>query len=118
MKVQMKDRQIPRRGDGYPAFERLIDRYLGDHDQPDRQIDDKALLAIFTPAEIVELVNRALYQLEYQKTAHGKYQQRQRDFQAPVKLALRELFPGVSWIKATPEQVKLAMEKAYPKEGK
>src|SRR5271166_1209031 len=103
MKVALRDRKIPVRPDGYPDFQTLTGG--GDH----------SVQAVFTDAEAVELVNRALYQLDYQKVAHAKYQQRQRDFQAPIKLALKELFPSVSWLKATPEQVQQAMERAYPK---
>jgi len=116
MKVQMKDRKIPTRPDGYPDFKQLYtivnspDEWTVAH-----QAHGNDVLAVFTPGEVVELVNRALYQMDYQKTAHAKYQQRQRDFQAPIKQALKELFPGVSWIKATPEQIQAAMEKAYPK---
>lgn len=107
MKVQMKERKIPKRADGYPNFTRL-----GCLVENGGKVDD--LFNVFTEAEIVELVNRALYQLDYQKTAHQKYQQRQRDWQAPVKAALKQLFPGTSWIKATPEQIEQAVKVAYP----
>jgi hypothetical protein len=121
MKVTMKDRKIPLRKDGYPDFDRL--NYQGSSDDEVAAARQKnnskpSLLDVFTPVEVVELVNRALYQLDYQKTAHQKYQQRQRDFQAPIKAKLKELFPSVSWLKATPEQIQQAMEEVYPKEEK
>jgi hypothetical protein len=110
MKVQLKGRVIPLRADGYPNF-----TSLDENDARDGELKSDSVLSVFSPAEVVELVNRALYQLDYQKVAHQKYQQRQRDFQAPIKAALKELFPGVSWLKATPQQIQAAMEKAYPK---
>lgn len=45
-----------------------------------------SLLGCFTPEEIVELVNRALYQLEYQAASHAK---RGKEERAKAK-ALRE----------------------------
>lgn len=108
MKVSLKDKLIPLNKDGVPAFTRLFPDEEGDKTQ------QTALSNVFTADEIVELVNRALYQLDYQKQAHRKRQQAQRDFEAPIKEALKLLYPGVSWMKATQQQLAEALAHAYP----
>lgn len=108
MKVTLAGRVIPRKADGVtPNF-----TALNKHDHGDTP--EGCILDVFSSDEVVELVNRALYQLEYQKVAHQKYQQRNRDWQKPVKLAAKLLFPQVSWLKLTTEQLKAAVEAAYP----
>jgi len=110
MKVELKGRMIPHRKDGYPNFTKLgvvFDESLREY------TTNTDLLNVFSPEEIVELVNRCVYQLEYQRDSHKKYQQRQRDFEAPIKEKLKELYPGVSWAKATPEQLEHALNEAY-----
>jgi hypothetical protein len=112
MKLQLKDKVIPKRADGYPNFTHYQIKTTDGSD------DLQALEFQFSDEEIVELCNRALYQLEYQKTAHAKYQQRQRELQQPVKDALKKLYPGTSWIKATEEQLREAMKLVEAPDGK
>lgn len=73
MKLELKDKwkDMPRNPAGDVAF-----TYFG-------QIND-----MFTTDEIVELVNRALYQLEYQAHAHAK---RGREERAKAKLLREQL---------------------------
>lgn len=107
MKVELKNKVIPHRPDGYPNFARL-GCLVENGGKPDDVFN------VFTEQEIVELVNRCIYQLEYQRDSHKKHQERQRDFEAPIKAALKTLYPGTSWAKATPEQLEHAMQVAYP----
>lgn len=92
MKIQLKGRAIPRNEGGDPCFKNL-----------------DLMLDVFTPEEVVELVNRALYQLEYQHHAHKVRGQAQRDREKKVKDKVKQLF-HVSWMKATPEQIQRATE--------
>lgn len=101
MKVELRGRRIQRNKVGDPHFVRL--------ETPADDITQDAVLDVFTPDEVVELVNRALYQLEYQHTAHRQRAQRLRDAEKPVKLMVRRMF-NVPWSKATDEQVRLAAE--------
>jgi len=63
----------------------------------------------FTEAEITELVNRALYQLEYQRSAHAKYVKQRNEAEKPIKEAFRKLFPSQPYSKATREQIVAAV---------
>jgi hypothetical protein len=97
--IDLKGREadLPRNKAGDIAFECLED------------IQDA-----FEDTEITVLVNRALYHMEYQKEHHKNYSQKQRDLEAPVKAAAKRLFPGVAWIRLTPEQHSAALNEAYP----
>lgn len=98
MKIQLKGREIPRSAGGDPAFIAL-------GREPDAI--PPTVRNVFTDEEVVELVNRALYQLEYQHNAHKVRGQRQRDRERAIKQKVKELF-HVSWMKATPEQIERA----------
>lgn len=98
--LKAKEGLIPRNDDGDPQFLQLWQTTDG----------QGGVLNVFTDAEVVALVNRALYQMEYQRNSHRKYQQEQRNLEKPIKELLKELFPGVSWINATPQQITRCME--------
>lgn len=121
MKIQLKGRAIPRRG-GDPAFKILQCEGTPETStiaQKEGDLDAgvfKAVLDVFTPEEVVELVNRALYQLEYQHNAHRVRGQRQRDAERLLKQKVKELF-HVSWMKATTEQVHKAKEALEKEQG-
>lgn len=91
--VQLTNKEIPRTPAGDPNFGSL-----------------EQILAQFSKNEVVALVNRAIYQAEYQRTSHRERQQRQREQERPIKDKLKQLFPGVSIINATPEQWRKAIE--------
>lgn len=95
------EEKIPRNKAGDPAFEVLYHEDLPEdlHEQPN------AVLTVFTQPQVVALVNRALYQMEYSRKAHRDRSQRERDLMAPLKVLLKELHPGTSWINATEEQL-------------
>jgi hypothetical protein len=107
MKIQLKGRAIPR-VDGDPKFV-----HLNADDGPE---DFNSVMTVFTAKEVVELVNRALYQLEYQHNAHRVRGQRERDREKAIKQKVKELF-HVSWMKATEEQVKRAREEVEREKG-
>lgn len=88
MKIELKGRTIPRKPNGDPGFRTLE----GD------------VLNVFTPNEVVELVNRALYQMEYQRSAHKERGQRVRDAERALRDKVKQMY-RVSWLKATPEQI-------------
>ena len=70
MEIKLKEKLIPRNGKGDVAFKLLsYTTIVGDVVDPTRQ---PSVLNVFTPDEIVELVNRALYQIEYQRESHKK----------------------------------------------
>jgi len=86
-------KNVPRGENGDPKFSQL-----------------EEVRGMFRESEIVELVNRALYQLEYQQNSHAKYQQKRRELERPVREAFKKLYPGESWMKATDEQIRASVE--------
>lgn len=87
MKLELSTKwaQIPRDTDGDPGFTVLDNNML-----PEDKRAYPGVAQVFTPAEIVELVNRALYQLEYQAGAHAKYGRVKRAKAAALKAALKD----------------------------
>ena len=75
------------------------------------------VLQVFTPDQVVALVNRALYQMEYSRTSHRERSQKLRDQEKPVKEAFKRLFPTISWANATEEQLKAAVAEVYKPKG-
>jgi hypothetical protein len=102
-----KHRLIPRNAVGDPHFTTLDLRAnytpADAWDTPDKH--PLGVLDVFTSTEVVELVNRCLYQLEYQQRSHTKRAAQQRALEQPVKEMLKRLYPGTSFAKATPEQL-------------
>jgi hypothetical protein len=78
MEIKLKGRVLPRNEKGDVCFTTLEAGPLD------------AVRNIFTDQEIVELVNRALYQLEYQRESHRKRGQAQRDQMKELKKKLKE----------------------------
>jgi hypothetical protein len=93
---------VPRNDVGDPCFV-YLDMLDG---KPSYGVKD-----LFTDLEIVELVNRCLYQLEYQQRSHSKYRQEREDLLKPVKRIFKELFPNESFAKATDAQLKTCVER-------
>ena len=105
MKVQLKGRDIPRNTMGDPAFKALGTEQVGEAGKLAAADSNLCVLAVFSADEVVELVNRCLYQLEYQARSHQKRNAEQREFERPVKELLKELYPGTSFAKATADQL-------------
>jgi hypothetical protein len=110
MEIKLKGREMPRSVGGDAKFKYLTDNddkqriWCADHKvlwEGDDWIkqhekcntvtypEDIAVLTVFTPDEVVELVNRALYQLEYQRESHRKRGQAERDKMKALKEALK-----------------------------
>lgn len=85
MEIKLKGRELPRdvKGDVKFQFLRIADE--------DRTVNNNpiAIMDVFTPDEVVELVNRALYQLEYQRESHRKRGQAERDRMKTLKAVLK-----------------------------
>lgn len=103
MKIQLKGRSIPRNEGGDPAFVRM-------------QGGSFPVLSVFTEEEVVELVNRAIYQLEYQHASHKRRGQEQRDKEKAVREKVKQMFK-TSWMKATVEQIRKATEEVDREKG-
>lgn len=89
--VKLADREIPRNKNGDPEFKDLL-----------------SLQKVFNEQEIAALVNRQLYQMEYQRIVHKDRAAREREVMKPVKAYAKSKF-GVSWIKLTDEQIEEAV---------
>lgn len=106
--VSLLNRTIPRNNAGDPDFKHLHNNGGGEYVPGD--VSTLPILNVFSEAEVITLVNRALYQMEYQRTHHRQYSQLQRDREKLIKLALKQAHPGVSFIKATEQQLEDAMK--------
>ena len=113
--------EIPRNAAGDPAFEVLTCPYTypstGDHRENTPSDHKMSVLDVFTDDQIVALVNRALYQMEYSRKIHRERSQAQRDAEKPVKEAFKQLYPTISWANATEEQLKAAVQEVYKPKG-
>lgn len=110
MEIRLQGRVIPRDEDGDPAFTCL--EYVEEVSLP----EDQAVLTTFTPAEVVEIVNRWVYSQTYQKDYHRKAQRKKLDFAKALNAKLREMF-GRTSAKCTDAEIKQAMD-AIIAEGK
>jgi len=104
VKIQLVGRELPRNGTGDPHF-----TLLGTGGEDEGKGSPPTLLDIFTEEEITEMVNRYLYSAEYQRTVHRNRAREETKKLAPIKRKVRELF-SISWLKATPEQIRKATE--------
>jgi hypothetical protein len=99
LKISLTNRNIPRNKVGDPNFLSLTPI---SNDETDKQ---PCILQVFSPPEVVELVNRSLYQLEYQARSHAKYREQRNALEKPVREMFFKLYPGETWAKATNEQL-------------
>src|ERR1700751_5512469 len=72
IEIKLAGREMPRNANGDVRFSALYgaDQHDWDHSRP--------VMEVFSKDEVVELVNRAIYQLEYQAAAHRKRGQAER----------------------------------------
>src|SRR5437660_6459552 len=87
--------QIPRNENNDPCFRWLMNEnwdHPEDTDWPDPGPAVGSILSVFTPAEVVAMVNRFLYQMEYQRTVHRQRERSKSEELAPIKQKVRELF--------------------------
>ena len=90
MEIRLKGREVPRTPDGDADFTQLG---VG-HEEIKRLYDSGMIpkgtvLDVFTPDEVCELVNRAIYQLEYQAEAHKKHAAVRRARDKALRQALK-----------------------------
>jgi len=126
MIITLKGRTIPRNANGDPAFTWLnsvhriavVECNAKEEDlhETSNAAHGDEVNSVFTCAEIVALVNRALYQLEYSAQAHRKYGAAKRAVLTPLKRKVRAMF-AVPFDKATPAQVQRAQEELRKLEG-
>ena len=85
MEIKLKGRELPRNTKGDVEFKWL------EPDDAKTEVNSAwlSVTTVFSHAEIVELVNRALYQLEYQRESHRKRGQAERDRMKTLKAALK-----------------------------
>lgn len=84
MKIELKGRVMPRDEKGDVRF-KTLGTTLGTRDQQ----PETAVSSVFSDEEVVELVNRAIYQLEYQRESHRKRGEVERAKVRAVKAALK-----------------------------
>lgn len=108
--VPLKEAQgrVPRNSQGDPAFTHLQKR----GHRTDVALEHQLLGVqdVFTDDQIVAIVNRWLYQAEYQQESHRKRAEEHQRLQKPVKEAAKRLFPSTSFINLTPEQLEEAIQ--------
>jgi hypothetical protein len=83
IEIRLKDKVIPRNAKGDANFQTMGDEE-GGLPGPD------SVRGVFNDAEIVALVNRAIYQMEYQSESHKKRSQRERDRMKLLGARLKE----------------------------
>jgi len=98
------EEKIPKNAQGDPAF-----ASLGIQGYEDGQYAEDEILSVFTPQQIVHLVNQQLYSLLYQRESHRKRAAAEAETLGPLKKKVKELF-GVSYLKATEQQLKEAFD--------
>ena len=96
--LREKLQRVPRNEQGDPAFTKL-----GVELNHEPSMED--VIGVFTYEEIVELVNRSLYQIEYQQKSHAKYNVEKRLLDQLYRKAFHELYPRESYAKATNNQL-------------
>ena len=111
MELHLRDRKIPRNTEGDPDF-CCLDQDHADDKKCDCTQDDNRLCVneVFSPEEVVEIVNRYLYHATYQKEYHKKSQARQLALNKLLNATLRDMF-GITQAKATPQQIQQAVER-------
>jgi hypothetical protein len=90
--LRHREDQIPRNKVGDPAFTRLED-----------------ILTLFDPDEVTAMVNRYLYNMEYQKSWQRKRLRAEAERLRPIKDELKRRF-NVTYLNATEEQLRLVSE--------
>jgi hypothetical protein len=104
--INFREKVIPINSKGDPAFSELGCEVF--YDEGGGQLGN-SILSQFTPAEVVQMVNRYLYQSGYQRTVHRQRARAEAERWLPLKQKLRELF-NVSHTNATEEQIEQAMK--------
>jgi ADP-glucose pyrophosphorylase len=99
-----KSNSFPRNGQNDVCFTQL-----GYSDCPDESQVPDSILSVFSPEEVVAMVNRYLYQMEYQRTIHREREREKQEILTLLKAKVKSMF-GVVWTKATDDQIEEAAE--------
>lgn len=103
--LREKEAKIPKDKDGNPKFGSLgCETMEGEWEPPSGSV-----LEVFSQQQVVYLVNKALYFLNYQREHHVKRAAAERERLAPIKKKVHELF-HISYINATEAQLAQAVE--------
>ena len=117
--INLKEVQqlIPRNAEGDPAFEELGIEHLDDFGDIVEKRTDNSVMSVFTTSQITVMVNRYLYQAEYQQKSHRDYHEGRKKVNDHLKAVGKRLYPGISWTKWTDEQIAHILRVAAGKEG-
>lgn len=107
--VKLEGKTLPRNKAGDPEFLQLGEFLKPEERNPKGDLVPPTVLDLFTPEEVVTLVNRQLYAMEYQRKVHRQRAQDERDKWAPIKAIYKEKFGG-SFAKATEKEIVECME--------
>jgi hypothetical protein len=102
MEIKLAGREMPRDAGGDVKFTwigTLPPQDFAEHEYH----PDQGVFEVFTQQEVVELVNRAIYQLEYQAASHRKRGQAER---ARMKLLKEQLGKAAAKDATVKEQLK------------
>jgi hypothetical protein len=115
-------RQIPRDAKGDPSFawlqNEVDDPIIAQLRDDPAVTPPNSLLAVFTPEEIVLLVNRALYASDYQRQWHRQWERRKAEELAPLKAKVVEMFHLRKWSEASDEQLRAAKAALLKEKGR
>ena len=90
LEIRLKGRGIPRTPDGDADFTQLgISHEEAKKLYDAGMIPKGTVLDVFTPDEVCELINRSIYQLEYQAEAHRKHAAVRRARDKALRQALK-----------------------------
>lgn len=110
--IDYLNRKIPKNEKGDPHFKSLSHSVEWDRVGGTANCSSEdAVLSVFSPEEVVVMVNRFLYQQEYQREFHRRMERRKTEETAPLKKLVKEMFNLRSWSKATPEQLLVAKQR-------
>ena len=106
--VDLKGRSIPRDSQGDPAFGSLWSPWDDEDIVKNMEgVTSTSVLSQFTPEEVVQIVNRYIYQQEYQRTVHRRRAQVEAERAAPLRRKIEEMF-GIRRTQATEAQMRMA----------
>lgn len=104
--VELKGKVIPRNEEGDPHFTRLVN--TSNEDPPEGT--PPSIMMVFTPAEVVAMVNRYIYMTEYSRAYHEKDRRQRQERDRMLKDTARRLFPEVRFVDLTGEQLQQVVE--------
>jgi hypothetical protein len=108
--VETSNKTIPHNSKGDPCFTHLgCEKLIAGDDWKATEpfYTPNSILSQFTTEEIVQLVNRQLYAIEYQRTIHRQRARGEAEKMKELKAKLLEMF-HVKWNMCSDEQIEQA----------